>query len=77
MTSVLNPDTSAPPVGTQPKFPLVPYTVPSAYFEDYGQELMHAWKTLDFAEFDRAGSPERKAAFARFQAPGRTSTQMS
>jgi phosphoheptose isomerase len=54
MTSVLNPDTSAPPVGTQPKFPLVPYTVPSAYFEDYGQELMHAWKTLDFAEFDRA-----------------------
>ena len=56
MTSLLNPDASAPPVGTQPKFPLVPYAAPSAYFEDYAQELMQAWKTLDFAEFDRAAA---------------------
>jgi phosphoheptose isomerase len=54
MTSVLNPVTSALPADTQPKFPLVPYSTASAYFEDYAQETAQAWKTLDFAEFDRA-----------------------
>ena len=54
MTSVFDPATSVPPVGSQPKFPSVPYTVASAYFEDYSDEMMQAWKSLDFAEFDRA-----------------------
>jgi D-sedoheptulose 7-phosphate isomerase/D-glycero-D-manno-heptose 1,7-bisphosphate phosphatase len=56
MTSVLNSAALAPPVGTQPKFPLVPYTDPSAYFEDYAQGMMQAWKTLDPAKFDRAAA---------------------
>ena len=54
MTSVFDPATSVPSVGSQPKFPSVPYTVASAYFEDYSDEMVQAWKSLDFAEFDRA-----------------------
>jgi phosphoheptose isomerase len=56
MTSVLDPDTPAPPAGTRPKFPEVPYAAPSAFFEDYAQEMAQAWKTLDMAEFDRAAA---------------------
>jgi phosphoheptose isomerase len=56
MTSMLDPETSAPQAGAQPKFPMAAYTVPSAYFEDYAQEMTQAWKTLDFAEVDRAAA---------------------
>jgi phosphoheptose isomerase len=56
MTSMLDPDTSTPPGGAQPKFPLVPYAVPAAYVEDYAQEMAQAWKTLDLAEVDRAAA---------------------
>jgi phosphoheptose isomerase len=54
MTSVFDPATSVPPTVSQPKFPSVPYTVASAYFADYSDEMMQAWKSLDFAELDRA-----------------------
>jgi phosphoheptose isomerase len=54
MTSVFDPAPTALPVGSQPKFPLVQYSVPSAYIEDYAQEMVQASKTLEFAEFDRA-----------------------
>ena len=54
MTSVFDPATSVPPMGSQSKFPSVPYTVASAYFEDYSDEMVQAWKSLDFAELDRA-----------------------
>ena len=58
MTSQFDPAAQAPPdVGIQPKFPAVPYdSGASAYFEAYCDEMVQAWKSLDFAEFDRAAA---------------------
>src|SRR5271165_6106627 len=41
---------------SQPSFPAIPYTVGSSYFEDYMEEMVQAWKTIEFAEFDRAAT---------------------
>jgi phosphoheptose isomerase len=38
------------------KFPAVPYSVASLYLEDYAEEMVQAWKTIDLAEFDRAAA---------------------
>jgi len=44
------------PRTTVTSFPAIPYTVGSSYFEDYMEEMVQAWKTIDFAEFDRAAA---------------------
>ena len=40
----------------QPKFPAVPYGSGASYFEAYMDEMAQAWKTIDFAEFERAAA---------------------
>ena len=45
-----------PPLAAQPKFPSVPYTVAASYFADYVEEMVQAWKSIDFAELDRAAA---------------------
>jgi phosphoheptose isomerase len=55
MTQIFEPRASAAPSpAAQPSFPAVPYAVGSSYFEDYMEEMVQAWKTMDFAGFDRA-----------------------
>src|ERR1700731_1038305 len=60
MTQTSEPRTSAGTVSSsstaQPSFPAISYAVGSSYFEDYMQEMVQAWKTIDFAEFDRAAA---------------------
>jgi phosphoheptose isomerase len=57
MTSQLDPAGPVPPdVETLPKFPAIPYEVGAAYFAAYMDEVVHAWKTIDFAEFNRAAA---------------------
>jgi phosphoheptose isomerase len=38
------------------KFPAAPYANAASYVDAYAQELSQAWKTLDFAAFDRAAA---------------------
>ncbi len=42
------------PSADRTKFPAMPYAIGSAYFENYVEEMAHAWQTIDPAEFDRA-----------------------
>jgi phosphoheptose isomerase len=55
MTPLADSGTSvSPSTASRTKFPAVPYAVGSSYFEDYKEEMAHAWQTIDPAEFDRA-----------------------
>ena len=38
------------------KFPAVPYESGASYVEAYMDEMAHAWKSIDLAEFDRAAA---------------------
>jgi phosphoheptose isomerase len=40
----------------QPKFPAAPYESGASYFEAYMDEMAHAYKTIDLAEFNRAAA---------------------
>jgi len=40
----------------EPGFPARPYAVAASYLEDYVEEMARAWKTIDFAQFERAAA---------------------
>jgi D-sedoheptulose 7-phosphate isomerase/D-glycero-D-manno-heptose 1,7-bisphosphate phosphatase len=45
-----------PDADTLPKFPALPYDAGASYFAAYMDEMAHAWKTVDLAEFNRAAA---------------------
>lgn len=53
----LSADAAAATVNAGPaKFPAEPYSTAAAYFSSYAEEIAAAWKTVDFAMFDRAAA---------------------
>jgi phosphoheptose isomerase len=45
-----------PPAASRSNFPAVSYASGASYFDDYTQEMVQAWKTGDFTEFERAAA---------------------